>query len=1135
MSSNKVRDSVLKDMRNMSMDKSLAITVKGGANRSSTGRSRLSLSSETKDMEGKIKYTQANSRDPEKGLDLNKLIEAEVRKQILNIMPIFNLPSSNLELVSRVTALRMNNQPAIVMKEKIFEPVKGSDAVINTGRKRDVVGYHFGLHSINGSGVLPYDIADMDVDENPASSSFLNYLVQQVRMCPQRITIDLDHDELFCTSIVNAIASQREFTLTREVSQLVSPLIANGVNIAPRQLMWGNPYIVSHVDKSEYANIMKGAAINNHVMEPRYYAALGVDQAHANLLRNVGNQCICTGTAVADTSSFFFKLFCNVFIRARYEINGWRPVLPNIAPNQTGLEYCFVNDANTTAETFYRYSAKQYMAYFHTRHSNQYIVTALEIAGYEGFYFGHPAAVDSAPWRGLLFPKINIVYFTNVATDHAARDISAYDLWQTTLALADELFVYQDAMRGLFLAIELMCGTAVRHSRVGPAFRNQPLVPQQHQPAYAVRGHRNVMDSQTANQVAAASKKSSNKATGSNTATQGHTKNITTRSVTAASRSANQAPASNAPMTNAFAGFGSIQQPIPANSATSGAASSATSAPSAATQPSSAASGAPAPAAANADGAADGADGDGFPRAQNPDLYDYVGDFNNSSDEDTYNPAEWIHIYLDAYSQAASSPYNAPLGYNWIYRMLGIVPVIQPKPAMWAELLVMERDNIIKMFVLGHCLIHAASATVMAGFGLTGYAVDLHMRGMGRREVSMIMDQLMYRVNMSNFQPAVFFKMTLNVLSDLVGHPMQLENTPRDWNGRHLYPPNMADNHGAYHYLTGMLPIRLESMLCVDNFLKARPREWGIFTPSPSGTIDCALQPTFRQPWASVVASHTETPLYEARHPFEIKRASLVSYGPQLANATCQTFYRNQMDEIEWGYWVATPEGRMPNRPWDELAVDDTPPPMLLNELGLLEPLTVMPFDWVYGRWASLCFRLRGAQQSTFHFATYQQVVNFGFSSLPLRPDLQTPTFGFSAQPEVKFTSWQTRANAPTIPTDNYYLSSRVQLADSRNAARAQDPAAPSSSSSGGDIGTVSATVVASAAGNLGINVIAASDPNSERSQNIPGSLYAAPVPPPVVKPPAKFSKPSPAPATPAPAVEAVPAAEATPSVEPME
>lgn len=112
------------------------------------------------------------------------------------------------------------------------------------------------------------------------------------------------------------------------------------------------------------------------------------------------------------------------------------------------------------------WAREQYFAFFCRRHPDNGFINLLEILGYEGFFFQPDGDNLTVPWKGMVLPRVNIVYFTDHAIQHNAQDTMSNELMAQTLRLAEYRGEGIDCVNGLHLAMEYMCASLWCHQRM---------------------------------------------------------------------------------------------------------------------------------------------------------------------------------------------------------------------------------------------------------------------------------------------------------------------------------------------------------------------------------------------------------------------------------------------------------------------------------------------------------------------------------------------------------------------------------------------------------------------------------------------------------------------------------------------
>lgn len=171
------------------------------------------------------------------------------------------------------------------------------------------------------------------------------------------------------------------------------------------------------VSSALYAQYYRGSIFNNQMIEHFATTGLSLTQAEHNILKGVTTALAESGNMIAANHYIYFKLFCNVFVRARLNNGNINIPLPVINNNnsriyvQTGLT---APATNFTAENLLRYGAQQNIV-FESQGSNDVFITMYEILGYEGMYFNsNPCSnpnIQPAPSSRFSFHGVPCVLF----------------------------------------------------------------------------------------------------------------------------------------------------------------------------------------------------------------------------------------------------------------------------------------------------------------------------------------------------------------------------------------------------------------------------------------------------------------------------------------------------------------------------------------------------------------------------------------------------------------------------------------------------------------------------------------------------------------------------------------------------
>lgn len=181
------------------------------------------------------------------------------------------------------------------------------------------------------------------------------------------------------------------------------------------------------------------------------------------------------GSKIVDNRAFYFKGLCNIFARARIEMQGLNVEHAEINNRNTGMVYINTNAINdATAQNMLYHAQQQSLAFFY-RNSSEVRRSMLEIIGYEGIFFDTLDGDLTTPWHNKSIERIPIVYFAPIAIDdHIVGAHMSTDYLGALIDIAIERHEINDFMAGFQLTMELMGGNLHRHRRV---VREQPAAP----------------------------------------------------------------------------------------------------------------------------------------------------------------------------------------------------------------------------------------------------------------------------------------------------------------------------------------------------------------------------------------------------------------------------------------------------------------------------------------------------------------------------------------------------------------------------------------------------------------------------------------------------------------------------------
>lgn len=327
---------------------------------------------------------------------------------------------------------------------------------------------HYGQHSINASGMLNSDICDLDIVAVEEQSQLCTYIADVLRT---------HRDQIFEQNL--SIVVQSNLYSQQTAVALSTPVTVNGTFstcynrhfvVLPKLFTLKQSFIISRVKSGDLVRYYKMTTFNNQQLEHYTQTIHPFNVAEVNILRTVTSHCLETGTSISDNTYVYYKLWLNIYAKARLEQLNWVPNLPIINDNNTGLVFVVTNGAapaaNFTAANLMDWARRQFFAFYCRRHADQGFLNMLEILGYEGMFFVPDDQQQTVPWKSFNLPAINIVYFSDAVIVHAAQDMTANELLTQTMRLADYRGEGEDFVKGMHMAIEMMGGSLHRHQRL---------------------------------------------------------------------------------------------------------------------------------------------------------------------------------------------------------------------------------------------------------------------------------------------------------------------------------------------------------------------------------------------------------------------------------------------------------------------------------------------------------------------------------------------------------------------------------------------------------------------------------------------------------------------------------------------
>lgn len=346
------------------------------------------------------------------------------------------------------------------------------------------------------------------------------------------------------------------------------------------------------------------------------------------------------------------------------------------------------------------------------------------------------------------------------------------------------------------------------------------------------------------------------------------------------------------------------------------------------------------------------------PHHANPDNDNYVGDL-NVANVNTHREQDWTHVPLDAYLQFMPSNLAKPMGDNWFYTMLGIHRP-HTSETLPPFLLACNNLDLMRVMCLGFAIISASSTSVSIAFNIIGAHLDAFNRAIAMPAFASWYRMFMTTASTDVYMQAPYFAFITHVVTSMTGHKMFLQHIMRTFN-RDITYQHFADRYGVYHFLTGQLPIRTNSVLCIDNFIKLRPREWGIFIPNVTGKIRDNVDFRLDEPNVLRVITHLGTDGWFKLWRQPVNRHIGQPFCALLLNAVLQSEFSGVNQRPRLNYWFTSASMITPNVSWRPAgAIEDYPPPLYLEDINIIEPGTILGFNWTAGYYLAPALLING-------------------------------------------------------------------------------------------------------------------------------------------------------------------------------
>lgn len=232
------------------------------------------------------------------------------------------------------------------------------------------------------------------------------------------------------------------------------------------------------------------------------------------------------------------------------------------------------------------------------------------------------------------------------------------------------------------------------------------------------------------------------------------------------------------------------------------------------------------------------------------------------------------------------------LGTNWFLSILGVTSsAVDLSPAM-KSIASYTRDQIVQLFAVGFVLTAAASTTVLQSFGIEGGILDAYYRRQNHQLFTSIWRGIADAVYVGVRSDVPYFRFVSTVLQCMTGYDHQILHQHRVFNNGNTYGAAHNDRYGVYQFLTGNLPLRQFSVLCINDFIISRPLEWGLFIPTLTGSIKDCFTRIYSNMGPELLVTHAGHTGYVERYDKPILRSSSMSFCQLIMNAITSTMFR---------------------------------------------------------------------------------------------------------------------------------------------------------------------------------------------------------------------------------------------------
>lgn len=329
--------------------------------------------------------------------------------------------------------------------------------------------------------------------------------------------------------------------------------------------------------------------------------------------------------------------------------------------------------------------------------------------------------------------------------------------------------------------------------------------------------------------------------------------------------------------------------------------------------------------------------------------------------DDGIESTEKWHIITDCCFQYKWSPLPQPRSVSWIITCCGVTMPEQQKPAMYNTFVNMPLLDVYRIGFTQYTMLKVFSSTVLFNYSATGTCLENWCSNRNLQRFGNSIGTIVFPVSSASPDAnALFFYHVHQLAQSCTSNGFYIKYWRRSWNNDELYPDvhDVADNsHGVYvRNWPNRIP-RDGSVLAIDFLLTLRPIEWGLSDAPPKLTnVPAIIENIGHNQFPKRVRPHLDfTDMYSAR------AGSYIGYQfvpgvLNVINTLFMTAHRQPNGRPAFVFAVASDGLPNPTINWtlrDNLADFN---PIIDDELFIIEPLTLISYNWMSNLIMSLCF-----------------------------------------------------------------------------------------------------------------------------------------------------------------------------------